>query len=201
MQQERVACKKKSAFLSSLCVGDWHELSENTSHLQRLFYSCYQSPLRNSSVHAVTHLMYNMSLFFTVFDSFPQYLWDIKYHAVTTAVLTTFSVRIGFFSSGSVLPAQPIPINSLTRIFCCCLGWESTHDNHHSCIDSGRAEVIRNCSFLSASSCRTWWWLSIWWQRWSPGSCLCTGARNWRRLPFWWWWTVDSWRGARYQTL
>lgn len=53
-----------------------------------------------------------------------------------------FSVRIGFLTSSSVLPAQPIP---LTRIFCCSLGWESTYDNHYSCIHSDRVEVIRNC--------------------------------------------------------
>lgn len=110
-----------------------------------------------------------------------------------------FFPRTGFICSGSVLPAQPMPINSVTIAFYCCLGWQSTHEIITRVQAVTELRSLDNCSFLSPSSCRTWWWLSIWWQRWSSGSCLCTRARNWRRLPFWWWWAVDSWRRARYQ--
>lgn len=81
--------------------------------------------------------MYNTSLFFTISGFFHHIYkientvpWQLQYWHFM------FFERNGCFSSASVLLVQPKPENSLTKVFCCCLGWESTHDNDHSCIDA-----------------------------------------------------------------
>lgn len=68
--------------LSNLCGGEWYELGENIPLPQSI------SLHWEIAVYAVIHLMYNTSLFFTISGFIPPYLWDRKYHAVTTAVLT-----------------------------------------------------------------------------------------------------------------
>lgn len=83
VQQKRAACRVKSAFaFQSLW---WRVIWTRWKYPSS---TIYQPPLRNSTVYAVIHLMYNTSLFFTISGFIPPYLWDRKYHAVTTAVLT-----------------------------------------------------------------------------------------------------------------
>lgn len=118
--------------LSNLCGGEWYELGENILLPQSISLHweialCMQSYISCTILHCSSQFLVS---FHHIYEIENTMLWQLQYWHFM------LFVRTGCFSSGSVLLAQPKPVNSLTKVFCCCLGWESTHDNPHSCTNS-----------------------------------------------------------------